>query len=99
MAYNGIDNLKAYYTAKAGMKISLLRLSAYLQVKKFVSQSKQEAIKSIFIEEVIEKLWSFPFVYPLPILKENTESETDMIKKFMRCLKTSEFIFAIIRDI
>lgn len=60
IAFSSLDQLKAHYTAKSGLKIALLRLKAYQQAK---------AIKKSLpptIGGVIEKIWSFPFQYPIP---------------------------------
>ncbi len=83
LAYNNIDNWKAYYLAKAGMRISLLRLAAYKQIKKFIDDPNNPAGKAV-PKDIIEKIWNFPFIYPIPIPKESDIAKGDEIKKFMK---------------
>lgn len=83
LAYNNIDNMKAYYIAKAGMKLSLLRLAAYKQIKKFIDDPNNPAGKAVG-KDIIEKIWNFPFMYPIPIPKEATITQGDEIKKFTK---------------
>lgn len=89
MAYNNVDNIKAYYLAKAGLKISLLRLKAYLQVKKFVSDPANKQIKDVVGRDIMDKIWSFPFFYPIPVPKEASKTESDAITDFIKESKLS----------
>ncbi|MEW6056749.1 MAG: type II secretion system protein GspK [Bdellovibrionota bacterium] len=84
LAYNYADGLKAYYLAKAGYKLSLLRLKAYLQVKDFLNNPSNKMIKDTLDKSVVEKIWSMPFIFPLPIPKEASMGETDAIKEFLK---------------
>lgn len=85
MAFNSIDNLKAYYLAKAGYKLSIVRLNAYLQVGKFLDdQGKDSPIKGALPKDVLEKIWSFPFMYPIPVIDKMSEVEKDAVKKFQK---------------
>ncbi len=79
MAYNHVDNIRVYYTLKAAFKLSLLRLIAYKHVKK---QNPQ--ILDAVGPDLINKIWSMPFLYPLPIPKEASEIEKDTVKKFLK---------------
>lgn len=82
MAYNSIDNLKAYYLAKAAMKISLVRLRAYTQVKSFVDKPDNKQIKDALPKGTLDQIWKMPLIFPLPIPKSAAMSETDAIKAF-----------------
>jgi type II secretory pathway component PulK len=72
MAYDGLDQLKALYLAKSGFKLSLLRLKGYQQVKAFIdanskSKSSGPAAAGVGLpKSILEKIWSFPFIFPLP---------------------------------
>lgn len=71
LAYDGMDQLKAHYLAKTGLKLSLLRLKAYLNVKKFVDATLKAsgggaAAKSMVPQGLLDKVWDVPFIYPLP---------------------------------
>lgn len=61
MAYDGLDQLKAHYLAKSGLKLSLLRLKAYQNVKALTGSGSLGIPKTI-----LEKIWSFPFFFPFP---------------------------------
>ena len=43
MAYDSLDQVKAHYLAKSGLKLSLLRLKAYQQVKGLIGGSSSGA--------------------------------------------------------
>ncbi len=63
MAFDSTDQIKAHYLAKTGLKISLLRLKAYKELKSFGGgNSPLPKIP----KPILDQVWSFPFVYPLP---------------------------------
>lgn len=92
MAFDGLDQVKAYYLAKSGLKISLLRLKAYQNVKGFVntlggnSQSKgNNASASAVPKGALDKIWSFPFMYPIPTsIPGLSLGDKDLIEKFQK---------------
>lgn len=61
-----IHELKAYYAAKSGLDISLLRIKAYQQVKDQIEQMGEMAAPFAQKADII---WQFPFVWP-PVLPE-----------------------------
>lgn len=58
-----IHELRAYYAAKAGQDLSLLRIKAFQQIKQ---QIESAGVAESFIEKA-NIIWEFPFVWP-PIL-------------------------------
>ncbi len=69
VAFDGLDQLKAHYLAKSGFKLSLLRLKAFQQVKsamKSMGAGGGGAGGAAISKSVIDKVWSFPFFYPIP---------------------------------
>lgn len=87
MAYDALDQVKAQALAKAGFKLSLLRLKAYQQISSMVSgnQSGGGAAASMVPKGMLEKIWSFPFFYPLPAdLPGMSMTDKDMIEKFQK---------------
>ena len=92
MAIDSVDQIKAHYLAKTGLKLSLLRLRAYKQLKSMSKKSNNSnagansgASASGFSipQEMLDQIWSFPFVYPIPTeLPGLTLSQKDEIKKF-----------------
>lgn len=65
-ASQNVQELRAYYAAKAGEDISLLRIKAYLMVKSQID-SAGEAAKPF--AEKANIIWEFPFTWP-PILPD-----------------------------
>jgi len=68
---NAVDDLKAYYAAKAGLRLSLLRIDAFQKIKAEVQKNKQ--LQQLLKPKVFEFIWSFPFVYP-PIVPPSATS-------------------------
>ena len=87
LAYNYVDNLKAYYLVKAAYKLSLVRLKAYTHVKKVTSDPANKQMAQMIDSNVVEQIWSMPFAYPLQIPKEAGLGEADSIKEFMKTSK------------
>lgn len=82
IAFDGVDQVKAHYVAKSGFKLSLLRLKAYMQVKKTISSLGGGAANAV-PKQILEKIWSFPFLYPIPKeLPGLTLVQKDAIEKF-----------------
>jgi general secretion pathway protein K len=84
LAYNHIDGLKAFYNAKAGFKLGLLRLNLYKQVKDMLSQQNNSAMAQMVGPNLIEKIWSFPFFFPVPVTDEMGMTQKDAIDKFTK---------------
>lgn len=82
MTYNYVDNLRAYYLAKAALKLSLVRLRAYTQIKAFADKPDNKQIKDSLPKGTLDKLWSFPLMFPVPIPKGSSMPEADAIKAF-----------------
>lgn len=57
------DQLKAHYLAKSGLKLSLLRLRAFKELKAFGKEGS--GLPSI-PKGMLDQIWSFPFFYPIP---------------------------------
>lgn len=76
MAYDALDRVKAYYLAKSGLKISLLRLKAYQTIKGTLNAINGDTKQTTpgvapgtqpgLPKGFLDKIWSFPFVYPIP---------------------------------
>lgn len=90
MSANSMDRVKALYMAKTGFKLSLLRLKAYQHVRslgdakgKNGGSSPLASIAKAIPQGVIEKIWSFPLIFPIP---ENAPGVTiagrERLKKF-----------------
>jgi general secretion pathway protein K len=90
LAFDGMDQLKAHYLAKTGLKLSLLRLKAYLSVKEYVNQMVKASgagaeAQSLVPKTLLDKIWSFPFIYPLPTaLPGMTPADKERVEAFQK---------------
>ena len=83
MAFDSLDQIKAHYLAKSGLKLSLLRLKAYSQVSALLTAGGAGA--PAIPKSVLEKIWSFPFFYPFPTnLPGMTSGDKDAINAFQK---------------
>lgn len=74
---NAINRIKAYYAAKSGLQIGLLRIKLYQQAKsQFGSQLGSNAA-------LLEKIWSFPFAWPMQAIPGMNAVDADNVKKLM----------------
>lgn len=80
MADNAQDQLKAHYLAKSALKLSLLRLSAYQQIKGYLGQAGNAVPVP---KGLVEKVWNFPLMFPIPVeIPGLTLQAKDQITKF-----------------
>jgi len=92
MSYDRLDQIKALYLAKSGYKLSLLRIKAYYNIKQLLGGGKNSGdpasgvlagIASAIPKELIEQVWKFPLVFPIPTsLPGLSMTQKDQIKKF-----------------
>lgn len=73
----GLNRIKAYYAAKSGMQLSLLRIKIYQQ-----AQSKLGA--QLGNSPMLDQIWKFPFAWPLPIPDELSAIDKDNFKKIAK---------------
>jgi hypothetical protein len=90
MAFDSLDQVKAHALAKSGLKISLLRLKAYQTLKGFSGTSEGGSsggpdLGSMIPKGILEKIWSFPFFYPIPTeVPGLTPGEREKIREFTK---------------
>ncbi|MBC7692459.1 MAG: general secretion pathway protein GspK [Methylotenera sp.] len=87
MAFDSLDQIKAHYLAKSGLKLSLLRLKAYQQVVAYAGKQTggNAGAQAAVPKQIIEKIWSFPFFYPIPTnLPGMSMTQKDSITKFQK---------------
>ncbi len=68
---NSINRLRAYYAARAGLDLSLLRIKIYLQAKNQLGEQIPPAQAKI-----LDMIWTFPFSWP-----PQTPLEMSMVDK------------------
>ncbi len=85
MAFDSLDQVKAHYLAKSGLKLSLIRIRAYQNLKALAKSAGGEAGSSMIPKGLLEKIWSFPFFYPIPLdVPGLAPSEKDQIQEFTK---------------
>jgi hypothetical protein len=84
IAFDGLDQVQAHYLAKSGLKLSLLRLKAYANVKNFIKGMGGGADKMV-PKGLVDKVWSFPFFYPIPTdIPGMPPSDKEKVQKFQK---------------
>ncbi|WP_413570222.1 general secretion pathway protein GspK [Bdellovibrio sp. HCB117] len=84
-----LNRVKAYYAAKSGMQLSLLRIKIYQQ-----AQSKFGA--QLGNSPMLDQIWKFPFAWPMPIPDELSAVDKDNFKKiFKESAMDSSYIVTI----
>lgn len=72
-----INQVKAYYAAKSGVEISLLRIHIYKKAVAMLDQIPQQMRPP---RSMLDPIWQFPFAWP-PVVPGDTSSvDKDMIK-------------------
>jgi type II secretory pathway component PulK len=85
MAFDSLDQVKAHYLAKSGLKLSLIRIRAYQNLKALAKTAGGDAGSSMIPKGLLEKIWSFPFFYPIPLDAPGlAPSEKDQIREFTK---------------
>lgn len=75
---NSLNRLKAYYAARAGVDLSLLRIKTFQQAS---SQfGKQLGGQS----EMLDQIWKFPFAWPVPMPDGLNGTDKDQIKTALK---------------
>ncbi len=87
----GLNRIKAYYAAKSGMQLSLLRIKIYQQ-----AQSKFSA--QLGNSPMLEQIWKFPFAWPMPIPDELSAVDKDSFKKITKESSMDANYFVTIED-
>ncbi|MNJ98553.1 General secretion pathway protein K [compost metagenome] len=73
-----LNRLKAYYAAKSGMQLSLLRIKVYQQAQsKFGQQLGNNSA-------MLDQIWKFPFAWPLPIPDDLNAVDKDTFNKMTK---------------
>lgn len=71
---NSINKVKAYYAAKAGLDVSLLRIKLYTKIQAQLGASIPPDKRKL-----LDLIWNFPFAWPPMVPDEATGVDKDMI--------------------
>lgn len=74
------DREKAKLNAESALKFAMVRLRLYKEAYNFLENN--EAAKKSVTQEMVDTIWNFPFVYPIPTLKTMNAIQKQAIEKF-----------------
>ncbi|MCO4755043.1 MAG: general secretion pathway protein GspK [Bacteriovoracaceae bacterium] len=80
-SFNIEDKTKSRMTAEAGLQFAMVRLRLYKEAFNFLQTNQSAA--DIASQEVINAIWNFPFVYPVPISDKMNQIQKDSLADFM----------------
>lgn len=80
-AYNIEEKTQAKLMAESGLKFAMIRMRLYKEAFNFLQ--KNQSAKDMANQEVINSIWNFPFVYPVPISDSMNQVQKDSLKDFM----------------
>lgn len=91
LAYNELNQLQAYYLAKSGVKIGILRVSLFGRVSR--DPSIKNMAKGVDITPYLNQVWQLPLP-PFPpesgaAIKKLDKSDRDAAEKFLKQSKVS----------
>jgi general secretion pathway protein K len=75
-----VQHVKAYYAARAGVELSLLRIKIYGQV---ISQLPAQA-KGMIKQDLLDMIWKMPFAWPLIIPDGATDIDKEDLNEKMK---------------
>ena len=75
---NALNRLKAYYAARAGVDLSLLRIKIFQQASGQFGKQMGGA------SEMLDEIWKFPFAWPVPIPPELSSVDKDAINETLK---------------
>lgn len=75
---NSLNRLKAYYAARSGVELGLLRIKTFQQAKsQFGKQLGGQT-------EMLDQIWRFPFAWPVPMPDGLSAVDKDSIKSSLK---------------
>jgi general secretion pathway protein K len=74
-----VSKLKAYYAAKSGVQLSLLRIKVYSQVMRSLQGKANPQIL-----KMLDLIWSFPFVWPPVLPSDGLSIDKDLLENQLK---------------
>jgi general secretion pathway protein K len=87
-----LNRLKAYYAARSGLEISLLRIKIYQSIMNKLGKNSDPT------NGMIDQIWKFPLVWPLPIPEGLNAVDSDVIKNKVKESQLDSSFFTDIQD-
>lgn len=81
-SYNIEDRGQARLTAEAGVRFAMARLKLYKEAFNYVE--KNPTVKDFAKPQLLNSIWNFPFVYPIPTSGSMNQIQKDAISKFQK---------------
>ncbi|MBF0207237.1 MAG: general secretion pathway protein GspK [Oligoflexia bacterium] len=81
-AYNTQERMQAKLNAEAGLMFAMVRLNIYQESLNFLERNKQ--YKKLVSSQIIDNLWSTPFMYPIPVLKDANILQRSALEEFQK---------------
>lgn len=88
-----VSRLKAYYAAKSGLEVSLLRIKLFNKVQKQFGSQIPPAQRKL-----LDLIWQFPFAWPPVIPEDASGVDKDLIKDKVKEASMDASYVAIITD-
>ena len=76
-AYNIENKGQAKLTAESGLQFAMVRLRLYQEAFNYLETNK--AAKDFATPEVLNSIWNFPFVYPIPVTNKMNAIQKESI--------------------
>ena len=87
-----LNRLKAYYSAKAGMEINILRVKTYIQLSQ--SHGKKPEMQALI--PFMNLIWQFPFGWPPSVPKESSSINKQELNALIeKSLMKAQFITSV----
>ncbi|MFP5519205.1 MAG: general secretion pathway protein GspK [Bdellovibrionia bacterium] len=87
-----LNRIKAYYAAKSGMELSLLRIKIYQQARdQFGEQLGANA-------SMLDEIWKFPFAWPLPPMEGMNAVDSDKLEELNKASSMDAAYIVTIED-
>ena len=80
--YNSENRAQAKLTAESGLQFAMARLRLYKEAFNFLQKNKNA--QTLVKPELLDTLWNFPFIYPIPISKKMNMIQKEAISKFQK---------------
>lgn len=87
-----VSRIKAYYAAKSGVDLSLMRIKIYSKAKATFGKDLEKMGQT----QLLDNIWNFPFMWPPVVLEETNSVDKDLIQSTVKeSLMDAQYSIAI----